>query len=99
MIELQYENIQDVNYKLIKNKRDSETNQKKLEEYVQFYDMYRTKTLKQILPKIKEGLETLISKPTIDKDDEQELDNIFREKKKVDLQKTYKQFLNKKRGK
>jgi hypothetical protein len=93
-----YDNISDVNFTLINNRRSEVENRQRLEEFIRLYDPYSIKPLSETFEKIQNGL--MESQEKYEKDIEEfGMDNEMAKKdKKFDLSEQFKNFLRLKRG-
>ena len=80
ILDLDYENIDEINWEYIKAKRKSDENKERIEELLRNFDPFGIKQFKDVLQKIKEELETELENiEKKDKNDENESDEDERE--------------------
>ena len=103
IIDLDYENIDEINWDYIRVKRKTEENKVKLNELIKNFDPYGTKNFSEILDKIKEELEKELEKKEgknsdndEEDDDEREFKEELRKRDKNNIIKIYEKYKNNK---
>ena len=103
IMDLDYENIDEINWDYIRVKRKTEENKVKLNELIKNFDPYGTKNFSEVLDKIKEELEKEFEKKEgknngndEEDDDEREFKEELRKRDKNNIIKIYEKYKNNK---
>ena len=99
ILDLDYENVEDINWTYIKAKRKPMENKERIEELMKNFDPFGIKSFKDVLNKIKEELEHELNdkdKKKEEENDEEELEEEINQRTKNNIIKIYKKFKLKK---
>lgn len=104
ILDLDYENFDEINWEYIKARRKPFENKERMEELMKSFDPFGIKNFKDVLNKIKEELEYELDKNNKNKnneeseesDDEKEFNEEIKQRNKNNIIKIYKRFKLKK---
>ena len=92
ILDLDYENLEDINWEYIKAKRKPSENKERMEELIKNFDPFGIKNFRNNLIKIKEELENELNKEDNDDDSDKEFNEEIEQRNKNNIIKIYQKY-------